>query len=85
MAATYYLGGRSFTSKSGRQCFVISLLSLSRENWQGVDKFVTEDVYELCSDLEAGSAVRVSVDLGGNVSNVELSTTYAPLSLGVKL
>lgn len=86
MAATYFLSARSFTSKAGRECFVASLLSQnSQGDWQGVDKFVSEDIYDSLSDLESGAAVRVSVDLSGNISGVELSTKFSPLTLDAKL
>lgn len=83
--AVYYLSGRSFTSKAGRECFVISLLTQdNRDNWQGVDKFVDEDTYELCSDFAAGTPVRVNVDLSGNICGIELASRYLPLQLNAK-
>lgn len=86
MAANYYLSSRRFTSKAGRECFVASFLSQnSQGDWQGVDKFVNEEIYESLSDLDAGAACRVSTDLSGNISGVELSTKFAPLSLDAKL
>lgn len=80
--AVYYLSGRSFTSKAGRECFVISLLTQdNRGNWQGVDKFVDEDTYELCLDLKSGYPVRVTVDLSGHICGLELDQRFLPLRL----
>lgn len=86
MAAIYYLGRHQFTSKkTGKPCYVASLLAENRDGWQGVDKFITESVFNSIEDLDTGAAVRLDVDLRGEIMRIQLDTEFAPIQLGMKL
>lgn len=84
MAAQYFLGKRSFTSKKGTDCFIVTILFHGSNGWASQDKFISSEVYASLTGFEAGASVRVSVDLSGNVVGVSSDDQYSPIALDCK-
>lgn len=83
--ATYYIGRRSFKSKSGKDCFMLSLVYQNGSAWVTAETFVDKSIYDECATLEAGAAVDLVVVVGGRITGVELSVDLCPLPLGAEM
>ena len=87
MAASYFLGTRTFTSKKGSQCYKLQLQVLNRfGDWEIKDYFLAPDseVWSMASLLSAGSAVRTVFDFSGDLTALDEDKTYVPLNLNVR-
>lgn len=92
MAATYFLGARSFQGKNGNTFFSVTLLSKNRfGDWQTgrmtkdglqpifVEASVSKSIQE--SGLKVGDAVLLTTDLNGDVLGLKLDDEIPPLEL----
>lgn len=84
--ASYYIGRRTFKSKSGKDCYMVALIVQGRDSWSVCDRFVDKPTYDDCANLEAGAAVDLIVDFARNsLVGLDLSTEFCPLPLGAEL
>ena len=92
MAATYFLGARSFQGKSGNTLYSVNLLSKNRfGDWQtgrstknGLQPiFVTPEVFASIQKLglSTGSPVLLQTDLNGDLLGVQPDPEYPQLEL----
>ena len=84
-AATYFISRRTFKSKSGKDCYMLSLVYQTRTGWAILDKFVDKPVFDDCASFSAGAAVDLIVDISGTINALELSTEFCPLPLGAEI
>lgn len=84
-AATYFISRRTFKSKAGKDCFMLSLVYQTRTGWSILDKFVDKPLFDDCASLSAGAAVDLIVDISGSINALETSSEFCPLPLGAEL
>ena len=83
--ATYYIGRRTFKSKSGKDCYMLSLVYQNGGAWVTAETFVDKPIFDDCATLEAGAAVDLAVVVGGRITGIELSVDFCPLPLGAEM
>lgn len=92
MAATYFLGARSFQGKSGNTLYSVNLLSKNRfGDWQtgrstnkGLQPiFVTAEVFATIqkTGFKVGDPVILQTDLNGDLLGISPDSEYPPLEL----
>lgn len=83
--AVYFMGTSSGTSKKGNDFWCVLLLWInSFGNYEIKSCFCNKDFYDDVNKLgmARGTAVDISVTLGGGISSVAPSKRFAPLNLG---
>lgn len=92
MAATYFLGARNFTGKSGKTFFTVNLLSKNRfGDWQtgrstkqGLQPiYISAELFKAIheSGFKVGDPVILDTDLNGDLLGLEHDPEYPVLEL----
>lgn len=69
----YLMKMDSFTAKSGKPCFTITLLYKKLFGWGLVDKFISKEDYDYLRSLPLGTPLTVDTDIDGHIKKGGIS------------